>query len=56
MRDFLVNVGNAEYAVFATTRRTAVASVMLEMLRSGKIRLLDFDAERVSTWTVTEVK
>ena len=56
MKDYLVYANGREFAIKATTRRTALAGAMLEMLRAGYIRLLNFDAERVATWHITEVK
>ena len=55
MKDYLVYADGREFAIKATTRRTALAAAMLEMLRSGYARLLNFDAERVATWKVMKV-
>ena len=56
MKSYYISANGHEWAIQATTRRTALAGAMLEMLRAGYIRLLDFDAERVATWHITEVK
>ncbi len=56
MKSYHISANGHEWAIQATTRRTALAGAMLEMLRAGYIRLLDFDAERVATWHITEVK
>ncbi len=56
MKNYIVKAGKVTCPINATTRRTALAGAMLEMIRSGKVRLLDFDAETVARWSVQEVK
>ena len=56
VKNYHISANGHEWAIQATTRRTALAGAMLEMLRAGYIRLLNFDAERVATWHITEVK
>ena len=55
MKDYIVHAGKAWFAVKATSRRTALVAVMLEMFRSGRARLLDFNAETVASWRVEKI-
>ena len=56
MKQFLVRTTDGhEYAVYAYTRRHAVAETLLAMIRDGKIKLLDCDASVVTRWSVEPV-
>ena len=55
-KNYMVRAGKAWFAIKATSRRTALVAVMLEMFRSGRARLLDFDAETVARWSVVKIE
>ena len=55
VNEYIVHAGKFRFAIKATSRRTALVGVMIEMFRSGRARLLDFDAETVARWRVEKI-
>ena len=54
-KEYIVEAGGKEYPIRATSRRTALVGVLIELLRSGTVRMLNFNGESTGGWKVVRV-